>query len=108
MKSTEKLIKQISIGWLNVFIFLKMTGYAANFARIYTNVYGSFAAHVLIVLFALSFFLLFRNLSLLALSFEKDKDNFATVAKVSVFLLFALLIFQVVPEILLTASYGNS
>lgn len=100
------------LAWVNIFIFMRLLSLASNFARIYTNVYGSGFSHFLIILFAVTFFLLFRNLSLLATSIPNtDEDHlnkiFKNIGVVTVLLLVSLLALQTVPEFLLTLSYQN-
>lgn len=100
------------LAWANIFIFMKLVSLAANFARIYTNVYGSGVSHFLIILFAVTFFLLFRNLTLLAVSIpNNDTDSlnkmFKNIGVVTTLILVALLTLQTVPEFLLTLSFQN-
>lgn len=100
------------LAWANLFIFMKLLSLASNFARIYTNVYGSGVAHFLVILYAATFFLLFRNLSLLAVSIQKKDEEylnkiFKNIGIVTVLILMALLTLQTVPEFLLTLSYQN-
>jgi hypothetical protein len=102
-------IYKIALGWLNVFIFLRLTSLAANFVRIYTNAYSSGYSEIIMLLFAIAFFLCFRNLSSLVLLIPTQNEErllkkYVMIGKMSVVLLFASLVLQLLPELLLTAS----
>jgi len=111
MQKNESYLKfafLAGLTWLNIFIFFKLTSLAANFARIYANVYGQTLAKVLAIIFAGTFFLVFRNLTILALTIESKNDlekTFKNVGLITVVVLFLLLILQTFPEYLLTLNY---
>ncbi len=111
MRKNESYLKfafLAGLAWLNIFIFFKLTSLAANFARIYANVYGQTLAKGLAIIFAGTFFLVFRNLTLLALAVESKnglEKTFKNISLFTVVILFLLLILQTFPEYLLTINY---
>lgn len=112
-KNHDKYIKFLYTGgltWVNLFLFFKFVSSAASFARMYSNFYGQTLAHFLMIVYAITFFLLFRNLALLAVSIDKEIKNFSyfkQIATMSVVILLSILVVQTVPELLLTASYSQ-
>jgi hypothetical protein len=103
---------KLGLGWLNVYLFLRILSLATNFARIYSNAYGKGVSEVLTVIFFIAFFLIFRNLGLIIKfmsveNYDESRDLSTRVAKYTIFVMFLLVILQMVPEFLLTLSYQN-
>lgn len=103
------LVYRISLFSFNFFLFLLFTSHASNFARIYTNAYHPVMSHVLIVIFAISYFFILRNLMLLVSTLsisdhEKTASLFQKIGVTSVFLVFLLLLAQIMPEFLLSMN----
>lgn len=88
---------------INIYLFFKLMLSAITFAKTWTYTYTPTVSRVLIVLFAVGFFDVFRNLTQLALSLEEDDTQvlnkmFEKLALNVVFLLLVILLVSIVPE----------
>lgn len=107
----QDMILLLSIAGVNLYLFLRTTALAANFTRIYSSAFNPTHSQLVIAVFAINFFMLFRNLSNISLFLARDKENYAEVlgiiSKTTVFSLLLFLILSIVPELMLSASYAT-
>jgi uncharacterized membrane protein len=107
----QDMVLLLTIAGVNLYLFLRTTALAANFTRIYSSAFNPIHSQLVIAVFAINFFILFRNLSNISLFLAKDKENYAEVlgiiSKTTVFSLLLFLILSIVPELMLSASYAT-
>ena len=107
MKDLRSDIYKIGFAWLHLFLFFRLVSQATSFARIFVGNFGETIGHVLIILYAIAFFVLFRNLSLVVVNLrpnseEASFDFLISLGKWTIYLLFLLLLIQIIPEYVLS------
>jgi flagellar biosynthesis protein FlhB len=107
MKEIRSDIYKIALGGLQVYLFFKLVSLASGFARVYTSSFGDAPSHILVILYGVVFFLIFRNLATMALLLrEKSEEEImnvvTSVARWTLLILVLFLLLQIVPEFILS------
>lgn len=105
-----RLIKILALGFLNLQIFWKLVSTALAFARVNVGAYKDFTAEILMIIYAITLFVVFRNLGIILLLLSDLRNlsfnlKLLVVGRWTLVILFLYLILETFPEFAISSSY---